>query len=193
VENTFFYTFSTISQTLAGAIALLAGFVLYRLQLLNADIGSLAERLAGWVDGVVDRKSDEMPGNDLFLEGKYAELLVLANKARIPEGNYYRAKTERERLGALLGHKTSFVRRFYISLYLTAGLITASVLILTNAPCLSTACWASWVLVGGALWFAGCILSYMWLLHSVFGEKSVREHNTGDKAKKRKTKGITKR
>jgi hypothetical protein len=32
LANTFFYTFSTLSQTLAGVIALLGAFVLYRLQ-----------------------------------------------------------------------------------------------------------------------------------------------------------------
>jgi hypothetical protein len=99
LENTFFYTFSTISQTLAGAIALLAGFVLYRLQMLNNDIGNLGERLADWVDGIIQRKSNELPGKALFLEGKYSDLLELANQVTIPQ-NYYRAKTERERLGA---------------------------------------------------------------------------------------------
>jgi len=36
--NTIFYTFSTMAQTLAGAIALLGAFVLYRLQSLRSDI-----------------------------------------------------------------------------------------------------------------------------------------------------------
>src|SRR6266446_456701 len=38
IINTVFYTFSTIAQTLAGAIALLGAFVLYRLQSLSSDI-----------------------------------------------------------------------------------------------------------------------------------------------------------
>ncbi len=184
MENTFFYTFSTISQTLAGAIALLAGFVLYRLQLLNTDIGNLAERLAGWVDLIIQHKSDELPGHALFLEGKYSQLLELANQATIPQGNYYPAKTERERLGALLSHKASFVRHFYISLYLTAGLIAVSIFALIKTPCLSATCWASWVLAGAALWFAGCILSYVWLLHTVFREKPIKESSMGIEPRK---------
>jgi hypothetical protein len=44
--NTVFYTFSTISQTLAGAIALLGAFVLYRLQSLSSEIEKDARNLA---------------------------------------------------------------------------------------------------------------------------------------------------
>jgi hypothetical protein len=127
MENTFFYTFSTIAQTLAGAIALLAGFVLYRLHLLNRDVGGLGERLAVWIDGIIQHEADELAGNTLFLEGKYSQLLELANQTPIPKGNYH-AKTERERLGALLSHKASFIQNFYVSLYLTAGLITLSLI-----------------------------------------------------------------
>lgn len=42
-ETTLYYTFSTISQTLAGAIALLAAFVLYRIQLLNSEMDNVIE------------------------------------------------------------------------------------------------------------------------------------------------------
>ena len=42
MTNQLYYTFSTIAQTLAGAIALLAAFILYRLQTLNKDIEELS-------------------------------------------------------------------------------------------------------------------------------------------------------
>jgi hypothetical protein len=45
VENTLFYTFSTISQTLAGAIGLLAAFVLYYLAELNRRLRSHLQKL----------------------------------------------------------------------------------------------------------------------------------------------------
>ena len=37
-ETAFFYTFSTIAQALAGAIALLAAFVLFKLQSIDAEM-----------------------------------------------------------------------------------------------------------------------------------------------------------
>jgi hypothetical protein len=42
MQNALLYTFSTISQTLAGAIALLGAFVLYRLQAVDASIRFLS-------------------------------------------------------------------------------------------------------------------------------------------------------
>ena len=38
MENAFFYTFSTIAQALAGAIALLGAFVLFKLQHIDAEL-----------------------------------------------------------------------------------------------------------------------------------------------------------
>src|SRR5439155_13188719 len=46
MSNALYYTFSTIAQTLAGAMALLAAFLLYRLQVLNRAIDSDAERIS---------------------------------------------------------------------------------------------------------------------------------------------------
>ena len=46
LDNTIFYTFSTIAQTLAGAIALLGAFVLYRLQSLGSEIKTYGTSVA---------------------------------------------------------------------------------------------------------------------------------------------------
>jgi hypothetical protein len=43
MENALYYTLSTIAQTLSGAIALLAAFVLYRLQFLAAALDKHCE------------------------------------------------------------------------------------------------------------------------------------------------------
>jgi hypothetical protein len=45
VENTLYYIFSTIAQTLAGAIAFLGAFVLFRLQSIAHSLRSNAELL----------------------------------------------------------------------------------------------------------------------------------------------------
>lgn len=168
MESTFFYTFSTIAQTLAGAIALLSAFVLYRLQALNAEIRDTGEYLASWAD-TVQGKVNEAPAKSLFSRGHYNQLLGSAEQAVIPEG-HYAALIERERLRTLLILKPKCLRRFRTSLYLTAGLVTASILALTNTPCLASSCCASSVLGGAMLWFVLCVASYVWLLHAVLAD-----------------------
>ena len=56
MENALFYTFSTIPQVLAAAIALLAAFVLYRLQTINAQI---EEKSTVVQQRCVDQKSNQ--------------------------------------------------------------------------------------------------------------------------------------
>ena len=170
MENSFFYTFSTIAQTLAGAIALLAAFVLYRLQSLNAEIESIGVRLAGWIDQVSQQPPQQSVGLNarrLQRRGQYSELLGIANRIEVPAG-FYQAELERERLPLQLEGKASLVWRFGLALCLTVGLVTVSVLILTVAPRVAVSSWAFWVLAGAAIWFTGCMLSYVWLLLKVF-------------------------
>src|SRR5882762_7665944 len=51
MENTLYYTFSTIAQALAGAIALLGAFVLYRVQSIDRDLYEAADAvLMSWQD-----------------------------------------------------------------------------------------------------------------------------------------------
>lgn len=170
MENSFFYTFSTIAQTLAGAIALLAAFVLYRLQSLNVEIESIGERLAEWVEQIKPQTPEQginESARRLHGRGLYAELLALANQITVP-ANHYKAELEREKLPQLLKGKSSLVRHFVLSLALTIGLVTVCVLILTVTPRLAVSSCAGGVLAGAAIWFIGCMLSYFWLLLKVF-------------------------
>jgi hypothetical protein len=170
MENTFFYTFSTVAQTLAGAIGLLAAFVLFRLQSLNAEIESIGERLAGWVEQVSQQAPQQTVGlkaRRLHARGEHTELLTIANRIEVPTG-FYQAAVERERLPHLLAGKASLVRHFGLALCLTVGLVTVSVLLLTVTPRVAASPWACWVLAAAAIWFTGCMLSYVALLWKVF-------------------------
>jgi hypothetical protein len=170
MENIFFYTFSTIAQTLAGAIALLAGFVLYRLQLLNAEFIFLGERIEAAFSYLPHKQFKQIAHSKyLLIQGQYENLLAFAEMAEIPKDNY-RAEAERETLRTRLIYKATFLRRFYIALYLTAGLITNSIFILINTPDIVKVHFASWILYGSLGWFIMCILSYLWLLLFVFDE-----------------------
>ena len=101
MESTYFYTFSTIAQTLAGAIALLAAFVLYWLQLLNAEIENNSKTLTGWVDHVIQHGPDQLAGQNaisLHRRGQYRQLLNKAKRTNIREDGWYRADIEQEML-----------------------------------------------------------------------------------------------
>jgi hypothetical protein len=67
VENALFYTFSTIAQTLAAAIALLGAFALYRLQSIGASLRDLA-------DSVIQPYLPNDTALKLSGEEKFAEL-----------------------------------------------------------------------------------------------------------------------
>jgi hypothetical protein len=162
METVFFYTFSTIAQTLAGAIALLAAFVLYRLQGLNTDIDENSMRLSLPLNLVAGESAGMM-----HRQGQHRQLLELAARTEIPPGTY-RADEERARLPTLLDRKDTLLRWLYIALALTVGLITASVLLLMFTPRLATIALASTILVVTLFWFVACMISYVLLLRKVF-------------------------
>ena len=162
MSNALFYTFSTIAQTLAGAMALLAAFLLYRLQTLNGTIERDAERISLAIEGLHGR------ARQFFDDGQYKELLAAAAQVAFPPG-HYRAETERTRLPRLLGKKTRLVRDFQVALYLTAGLITFSVLALILTPYAANRAWCVTVMfVIGIVGFALCMASYIRVLKSAF-------------------------
>ena len=91
MTNTVFYTFSTIAQTLAGAIALLGAFVLYRLQALRSEIERPAEAfgnnyVAGISEGRVREINTAQADNlqNLRDEGQYLEIVRFAIKTPPP-------------------------------------------------------------------------------------------------------------
>lgn len=69
MENALFYTFSTIAQTLGGAIALLGAFVLYRLQSISNE---LEDAGISAMQPYLPQHSE--PLQKLLVEGKYREL-----------------------------------------------------------------------------------------------------------------------
>ena len=72
MENGILYTFSTIAQALGGAFALLAAFVLYRFQVLEATLANDAAQVRG---GLTRGGSNFDRYDALQVSGKYAELI----------------------------------------------------------------------------------------------------------------------
>jgi hypothetical protein len=165
MTSTLFYTFSTIAQTLAGAMALLAAFLLYRLQSLNSEIESNASRIEGSLSGIHGYHTREL----LYGE-QYVALLELAAKTDFP-ANHFQADAERARLPALLARHQTLLRSFRVALYLTAGLITMSVLALIATPYIEQSrCLVVGSLGLGAVWFVACMISYVVVLRNALAK-----------------------
>ena len=163
METALYYTFSTIAQTLGGAIALLGGFVLYRFQLLARSIEDTAEYLRK------EFKSKRRELHDKIDKARFDSdyrLVHEVSQAYSEEGidpptiqKYYSA---RARLDAMLGQKYSLFRYFNFSLIATVLLILGSVGVLANTPILEVAGYGSpTVFVIGSIWFAVCLYSFM--------------------------------
>ncbi len=167
MENALFYTFSTISQTLAGAISLLAGFVLFQLQTHNAELNRIGEQLAHWIERVrIDsptQATSEIYAPNLCIQGKYTELLVLAGQIEVTT-LYHQASAVQGVLAQRLKEKSALIRRFIYSLLLTIGLVVCSVILLMVTPELAKKEYVQHLLAGIAFWFLACIGSYGFIL-----------------------------
>ena len=156
MENTLFYTFSTIAQTLPAAIALLGALVLYRLQvlaqILERDISKLTQPYV------------------LFVEAadysKVLEYLARTNpfQPNLIETVHYKArKTAFEILKSL---QCQLKRLLKISLVLTVVVAGAAVAVIAFVPTIvQTSGAATCTLVVGVAAFVGCLVAYAILAH----------------------------
>lgn len=162
METTLYYTFSTISQTLAGAVALLAGFVLYRFQALNAEMDTSAKLVfTSAIGHVRDQMNRAMLGGDLV---KVLELASTAHRedfVGIGEGEIGGIQ---ERLRFVLARRQEIYDRMIQSLFVTMALVGFSVLVLSTTPNLDRWGWGGWTLVVGVLWCWACLGSYVRVL-----------------------------
>lgn len=158
MDTALFYTFSTIAQTLAGAIALLGAFVLYRLQSLSAEIVEKSLVVLGFYKGAHKTILHDWHVNEHYNKVfEYAELPPL-DKPDDPE----LFPLHKTRLGKLLQLQKSLLDSFKLSLWLTVGLITAAVIILSLTPFIGASTCCTLITFGiGILWFIGCLFSYV--------------------------------
>lgn len=101
MSNALYYTFSTIAQTLAGAMALLAAFLLYRLQTLNQGMYEDAERIS------VALAPYHTRAHDMLRARQYTNLLQAAEHGYFPQGKAP-VREECARLTTLLQTKMVF-------------------------------------------------------------------------------------
>lgn len=169
IANALFYTFSTISQTLAGAIALLGAFVLYRLQSLNLEIEEESSSVVGRY-GLVARgysESNQKAVMELHDEQKYREVVTFIANTPLPP-SVDQANRVRSSLVRHLDQKDALMKAFKFSLWLTVGLVVASVAALSWTPALVESPWANASLVVAVAWFSVCMASYGILVYRAF-------------------------
>lgn len=127
MENALFYTFSTIPQTLAAAIALLAAFVLYRLQSINTEI---EEKSLTVQQLCINQKDNGLW--ELHVNESYDKVFEKSRNFQPSSENDLRLfKLHHSRLEHLLKFKKSLFSSFNLSLWTTVSLITFSVIVLT--------------------------------------------------------------
>jgi hypothetical protein len=128
MENTLYYTFSTIAQSLAGAIAFLGAFVLFRLQAISHMLNSSAELLArAWMgDSEIQRA---VAARDYPVALLRAEHLV---KQPVPSGWGLIHQAALEGMQQSLAQRSLILRTLRGALVLTALVMTGAVVVLAS-------------------------------------------------------------
>jgi hypothetical protein len=164
-DTAVYYTFSTIAQTLGAAVALLAALVLYRFQLLNAEVEASATHIRSFASGTTRHWMDTA-----LLEGRPEKVLGLAGNAQPGEFAGIgpdQVRASQGRLATVRLRKATLTHRFGIALVATASLMGASVLVLSATPWLSRQEFVSPVLALGVLWFWGCLSAYVAVVKTI--------------------------
>jgi hypothetical protein len=160
MESAFYYTFTTIAQALAAMIALVGAFVLYRAQLLGSDLNHVA--------GVIRSHSTVPPAvtadmTAAQIAGNYRRVFQLARdnhqqpvSAELKAGFTTFQELERQR--------SSLLRNFGVSVFLSTIVIGGSVVLLALTPTVIQSRYEGSYLAGGCIGFCICLLLYAWLL-----------------------------
>ena len=164
-----YYTFRTISQTLAGAVGLLAAFVLFRF----AGINQLLESVGGDVqtgmhndvgNSVQDWQKISLQLNILWRRGHFVEFRklyssVLAGSEVSPQTPQTRQFIEDFEL--ILQTKNRILALLVASLLLTCITVTFSVVVLWITPRLGQSAWSGTIFLVGIGGFVVCLGSYV--------------------------------
>jgi len=160
-----YYTFSTIAQALAAAMALLAAFALYRLKAINDECLQSALVMESDSGGGTSVRAPAYASN-------WAEVRQeLERRVRDGQGGDWTRETVPPRLARLerlLKAHSRVLTALWVSLALT-GLVAAwSVYVLAKVPGIVTSGHADATLNAGVVTTAACLASYVWLVYEAF-------------------------
>jgi uncharacterized membrane protein len=169
MENALLYTFSTIAQTLGGAIALLSAFVLYRFQSLDASMAKEAQEL---------RPEFQMAGGNaaeydrIESAGDYKELLEsIKNRG---ERSFSVPAFKRLKHGVISKRKVTDA--FMAAVSFTGTTMMFSIIVLTITHILVARSIVSYfILAAGVILFGVCIWIYWLVISAALGIRKFRD------------------
>lgn len=159
LDTALYYTLSTVAQALAGAIALLAAFALYRLAAMDANLreGAVCADAAFGDDGII--RANAVGSNYAFLAGLLTQRLADDAEARTRMSPVQVGAISRLMTDAPLRMQT--VRAIRTAIPLVLATMATAVGLLALVPVISRSEGAAWfVLVVAVVAFSGCL----WLL-----------------------------
>lgn len=162
MENTLYYTFSTIAQALAGAVAFLGAFVLFRLQ-------SIAHQLRGSADLLSESWLDD---DELQRAAAAGDFSAFVDRAESLYKQPIRSGWKPKHQAALVGMRLSWTKRGQIlarvksTLIFTGAVMAAAVAVLAGVTVFAEQVWvsvvvlvvgvgafvASLIVIGGLVW-----------------------------------------
>jgi hypothetical protein len=163
MDTTLYYTFSTISQTLAGAIGLLGAFVLFRLQSIDNELEDVSLTVLNCYSPSPDRDAFATLRNNR----RYTEVVefMKSHAYTDPSATSPYVASRCQQLPFLVAHKGTVHWWLRASLVLTVGLIVASVAVLALTPRVVVDPKAvRVVLLVGWIWLVLCFVAYAKLL-----------------------------
>lgn len=173
MDTALYYTFSTVSQTLAGAIAFLGAFVLYRLQIQRQRLKAIGERVT-WSCTIFPQSALknylELEQYDKFLEycrGIMSKLPL--NAPNDPEQFYF----EFQKFEWEMGLKERLFPKLKTALLFTIGVIVYSVLVLIFTPWITSCKIAAYIVITttGIIGLSICLWCYFQLImQTIFDE-----------------------
>jgi hypothetical protein len=175
MENTLFYTFTTIAQSVAAAFGLLAAFVLFRFQYLDR---VLFER-SGYLAGLGCWSQDQQKNMRVAIsKGNYRAFVDAAERAlslwrehmvsQNVSGEAVPCNDWHERITTVnwaieVGTRTR--RRLWTSLWVTAVTVIGSVVAIPVSHVVAACPCEAWALLWvGVAMVTGCIGTYMYLI-----------------------------
>lgn len=175
-ETTLYYTFSTISQTLGGAIALLGAFVLYKLQTIYSEMDNEIEKVYKFYNngsnGAQMLYHHASKFNKLFFLKNYDEIINHFDDDSLFSTikNIYGSETinpfeaGKIVLNKLWDLKKTLLRRLTLSLIMTIFTMIYSVGILSITP---EICEQSrmYILLSGTGLFSFCVILYGFIIY----------------------------
>lgn len=167
-ENALYYTLSTITQSLGGAIALLGAFVLLRYQMINSTLQSAGKTAMSGVilDAVTGRKI-----LTYYIQGRYGHLCNLLRgpaSAGLKRGNVLGADEAVAALGQIrleLRRRRQLMREFRVALITSIASMGLATLGLAYTPYIIAAKLESDVLIIAVAAFVITLIQFGFLLY----------------------------